>query len=162
MAIFKVERMSRDHNLLDKLIYIRDPQASPVELTYTSYVSDINVFEEMMLIKKIYKTPSNNTLEGRQFFDYELSLPENESSRLNDFIGCVKEVTEFLSNLQGKSYQTISCIHTNTDNLHVHILMNNIDMLEGTRLNVSYGMLCNMKDVIDPILIKYGFEPILR
>ena len=161
MAIFKVETKSKQHDLLDKLIYIRNPQASPVGLCCTSYLSNRYAFDEITLIKNIYKSPSNNTVERRQFFDYELSLPKNESARLNDFFVCVKEVTEFISNFNGECYQTISYIHTNTNNLHAHILMNNIDMLKGKRFNLDNAKLYEMKEGISNILVNHGIEPIL-
>lgn len=161
MAIFKVEPKSKQHDLLEKLIYIGNPQASPVGLCHTSFLSDKYAFDEIILIKNIHKSPTNNTLAGRQFFDYELSLPENESARLNDFFICLKEVTEFISNFNGECYQTISYIHTNTDNLHAHILMNNIDMLRGKRFNLSSVQLYKMKEGISNILLNHSFEPIL-
>ena len=160
-SIFKVipHKDADTVKLIERLNYIRNPMATNENLTFGAFVSYRYPYEEMMLIKQCYLTPTNNTLQGKQFFEYVVSVPENESGYLQNFICAVKDITNLLANTYGQ-YQTISCIHLNTDNLHAHIIMNTIDFNNGARFNLHFKLFYAIKESISNILLAHGFSAI--
>ena len=160
-SIFKVipHKDADNVKLIERLNYIRNPMATNENLTFGAFVSYRYPYEEMMLIKQCYLTPTYNTLQGKQFFEYVVSVPENESAVMQEFILCVRAINIFLSSYGG-NYQTIGCIHTNTENLHAHIIMNNIDWTNGTRLNLNMNHFYAIRESISNILLAHGFSAI--
>lgn len=160
-SIFKVITHSAEDSvkLIERLNYIRNPLAIDIDLSYATFVSLIYPYEEMMMVKQCYATPSNNTLQGKHFFEYVVSVPEDESYNLKSFVLCMREINNFLASAYGK-YQTISCIHVNTDNLHAHIIANNIDWTNGTRLNLNLKYFHFIREEVGSILQSYGFSSI--
>ena len=118
--------------LLYRINYIRNPLATNSNITYCAYVSAIYPYEEMMLTKMCYQSVNNNTLIGNNFFEFVISLSEEASHRYREFLQCAQEIVAFLANFGGQ-FQSIGCVHTNTDNLHIHIIVNNINFMTGTR-----------------------------
>ena len=160
-SIFKVisHQDADTVKLIERLNYIRNPMATNENLTCVSFVSCRYPFEEMILIKQCYATPTNDTLQGKNFFEFVVSVPEEESGDLQNFSAAVKDINSFLANAYGQ-YQTISCIHLNTDNLHAHFIRNNIDWTNGTRFTLDMNHFYAIREGISNILSKYGFSAI--
>ena len=107
---------------------------------------------EMMEVKQTF-----GKLDGRSALHMVISLPEEESiienaSKLLQLAdSVVKEL--FPDN------QAVYAVHTNTDNLHVHIILNSVD-LKGRKIHQPKGFI---KNVLDPCVNKYanvfGFAP---
>ncbi len=107
---------------------------------------------EMMEVKRTF-----GKLDGRSALHMVISLPEEESSvdnaskllQLADAVVC-----ELFPN-----NQAVYAVHTNTDNLHVHIILNSVD-LQGKKIHQPKGFI---KNVLDPCVNKYanvfGFAP---
>lgn len=101
--------------------------------------------KEMMDIKEFY-----GKKEGRALLHLVISLPEEESdidnsSRLMQLCdSVVKEVFPY--------NQAIYAIHTNTDNLHAHILVNSVS-LYGKKIHQNKTF---MRDVMHPCVNKYA------
>lgn len=143
--------------LADYLNYIRDPLATSPELTYSTYVSCRFPYEEMMFVKECYASALQRTWQGRQFFDYIVSLPEEESKRLEQFAACMVAINQCIANFNSGHYQTIHAIHVNTDNLHAHIVANNIDIFTGARFDLDMRAFYEMREGVNAILQEYGF-----
>lgn len=108
----------------------------------------------MILVKRCYQSQKNEILLYRQFMEFILSLNDFESERLDDFCSCVQEVMDLISTLDGGAYQIIGAIHTNTDNLHAHMVLNNINMQNGKRFALPRDELRNLKLNINDVLNK--------
>lgn len=139
MSIFKILTFSNPDNLklLERLNYIREPEATDLDLIFGRYVSIFHPYEEMTLIKKCFLSETNNTFHGKNFIEFIISLRESESYYLDNFENCIKQILNWLANYNDGHYQIISAIHINTDNLHAHIIANNIDFMTGSRFNLS-------------------------
>ncbi len=107
---------------------------------------------EMMEVKQTF-----GKLDGRSALHMVISLPEEESiienaSKLLQLADSV--VKEFFPD-----NQAVYAVHTNTDNLHVHIILNSVD-LKGRKIHQPKGFI---KNVLDPCVNKYanvfGFAP---
>ena len=164
MSIFKLQPHAIEDSLklLERLNYIRDPLSTSPDLWHNAYVSLRHPFEEMMLIKRCHISKSNNTTCGRQFFEFIVSLTEDESAQLGRFKSCVRDIVELLSHWQDGHYQVLSCIHLNTDNLHAHIIQNNIDFMTGKRFTPPSSEFYAILDEIDVILKKNDFSGLIR
>ncbi|MBO6179452.1 MAG: relaxase/mobilization nuclease domain-containing protein [Selenomonadaceae bacterium] len=145
--------------LLERINYIRNPLASNPSVTYCAYVSAMYPYEEMMMTKFCYQSTTNNTLSGNNFFEFVVSLSEDDSEKYKEFLLCAQEIVTFLANFGGY-FQTIGCVHTNTDNLHIHIIVNNTDFMTGGRLQIPYKAFYEIRCGVSDILIGHGFSGI--
>ena len=147
-------------SLIDRLNYIRNPAATTSELTVSEFVSKRYPYDEMMMAKRCHESDGNRTMQGQHFHEYVISIPEEESENLEAFHSCISAITGYLSRYDGGHYQAIACIHTNTDNLHAHIIVNNIDFQTGARINTSYKDLYEMRSVCTDFLKRHRFSGI--
>ena len=162
MSILDVEREADSRNLQDKLIYIKNPISSPNGLTFTVFVSPFYTFEEMMLVKNCHLTARSDTLNRRQFYEYIVSLREEESNLVENFALCTKGILEFLATFDERNYyQGIGCVHTNTDNLHAHIIVNNIAFNTGKRFLLDRKKFESVRNAINAILKFYGISELV-
>ena len=159
MAIFHVQKRQETDcvKLAELCNYIRDPLATCPALTYGTYISCRIPYEEMMLVKECHASALQRTWEGRQFFDYIISLPEEESMELERFTACMIAINQFIATFEGGNYQTIHAIHLNTDNLHAHIVANNIDIFTGARFDLDMRAFYKLREGVGAILQKHGF-----
>ena len=160
MAIFKIIHFAIDDNLklLERLNYIREPYATQSDLIFGEYVSTRYPYDEMMLIKKCYLSEKHNTFQGKHFFEFVISLREDESNRLDDFKICIAKIDKMLANYNGDHFQVISAIHINTDNLHAHIIANNIDFMTGARFHIFKSDFFAIRERIDFLLREHHFS----
>ena len=100
---------------------------------------------EMMKIKRFYGKE-----DGRAALHMMISLPKEESdvsnaSKLMQL--CDSVVKEVFPN-----NQAVYAVHTNTDNLHIHIILNSVG-LDGKKIHQNDRF---MKDVLHPCVNKYA------
>lgn len=164
MSIFYIQKENCQDNvsLMNRLNYIRETPATCPDLIHTVYVSKRFTFDEFILVKRCWLTPDNNTMGGRYFFEFIISLKEEESYYLRAFSDCTKEIDKFLANFINGHYQLISAIHINTDNLHCHIIMNNIDFITGNRLQIRLSELYLIRMEMNRILTTFGFLQVMK
>ena len=91
MAIFKILTFSNADNLklLERLNYIREPEATSLDLIFGRYVSIFSPYEEMTLVKQCYMSEKNDAFRGKNFIEYIISLREKESCYLGYFMNCI-------------------------------------------------------------------------
>lgn len=108
--------------------------------------------EEMMQVKKFFgKTGGRSALHGI------ISLPEFESDISN-----AERLMQLCSDVLKElfpNHQAIFAVHTNTDDLHVHFIVNSVG-LDGKKIHQPEGFI---KNVVQPCVNKkameYGFSP---
>lgn len=111
-------------------------------------VSSTNVksaVSEMMDIKRLYGKE-----DGRAALHMIISLPEDESS-LNNAENLMKLCNAIVKELFPNN-QAVFAIHTNTDNLHAHIIVNSVG-LDGKKIHQPKDY---MKKVVHPCINKYA------
>ena len=162
MAIFHVQsRQETDSVALCELLnYIRNPLATAPYLIYGTNILCRYPYDEMMFVKACHASPMMRTWQGRQFYDFVVSLPEEESRYLGRFRDCMVAINRFIATFNGGHYQVIHAVHLNTDNLHAHIVMNNIDMLTGARFDLDKRAFYELREGVDRILQENGFSGI--
>lgn len=120
------------------------------------HISDIqSATNEMMQIKEFH-----NKMGGRVALHGIISLPTRESGKENagKLILLADELLEEIF----PDNQAVYAVHTNTDNLHVHFVVNTV-ALNGRKIHMDNNF---MSKVFDPYLNslarKYGFSPNLE
>lgn len=104
-----------------------------------------DVVSEMIDVKKAYGKE-----DGRAALHMVISLPENESDTGNasDLMKLCDSVVKELF----PDHQALYAIHTNTENLHAHIIINSVG-LNGKKIHQPKGY---MKDIVHPCVNKYA------
>lgn len=118
-----------------------------------AYVGSINLIssdmkeavKEMMDVKEFY-----NKTDGRAALHGIISLPENESDIRN--ASKLMQLCEDTLKELFPDNQAIFAIHTNTENLHVHFIVNSVG-LNGTKIHQNKNF---MRDVMHPCVNKYA------
>lgn len=117
------------------------------------HISDIqNATNEMMQVKEFH-----NKLGGRVALHGIVSLPVGESGKEN--AGKLMMLADDLLEEIFPDHQAIYAVHTNTENLHVHFVVNTV-ALNGRKIHMDHNF---MRKVFDPYLNnlarQYGFSP---
>lgn len=117
---------------------------------HISYIQ--NATNEMMQVKEFH-----NKLGGRVALHGIVSLPVGESGKEN--AGKLMMLADDLLEEIFPDHQAIYAVHTNTENLHVHFVVNTV-ALNGRKIHMDHNF---MSKVFDPYLNKlarqYGFSP---
>ncbi|MCR5337552.1 MAG: relaxase/mobilization nuclease domain-containing protein [Lachnospiraceae bacterium] len=116
-------------------------------------ISDIrNATEEMMQVKMFYgKTGGRVALHGI------LSLDENESDKKN--AGKLMMLISDLLDEIFPEHQAVYAIHTNTENLHVHFIVNTVG-LSGRKIHMDKNFMSGVfEPAVNRLAETYGFSP---
>ena len=117
------------------------------------HISDIkNATEEMMQVKLFFEK-----MDGRVATHGVISLDETESDPKN-----AGKLMLLLSDLMEEVFpdnQVVYAVHTNTENLHIHFIINTVG-LDGKKIHMDKRF---MREVMEPcvnrLAEKYGFMP---
>lgn len=137
-----------------------------------SSFADIAI-KDMRKVKKAY-----NKTGGRQYQHYVLSYSKNEYSQSNpnDYQPALDYATKLARKIWGDRYQVFLALHVNSKGskskyeteesqqgcLHVHIVINSVSYVDGTKIQSSADDLDHYRDLNDEIAKEYGFEVIDR
>lgn len=107
--------------------------------------------KEMLEVKKMY-----NKLDGRAAVHGVISLPVEESSLRNaeKLIALARDTVKELF----PNNQAILAVHTNTDNLHIHFLVNTVGF-DGRKIHEDRNFVRNvLQPTVNKYAVKYGFS----
>jgi len=134
-----------------------------IKTFHGAFVGGINVIstdskevvQEMMEVKKFY-----GKLDGRGALHGVLTLDEEESD-ISNGPALMKLCEDVLKELFPK-HQAIFAVHTNTDNLHVHFIINSVG-LDGKKIHQPDGYINKtVHPVVNKAAMKYGFTPNIK
>ena len=116
-------------------------------------ISDIkNATNEMMQIKAFH-----GKLGGRIALHGIISLDEKESDRKN--AGKLIMLLEDLLEEIFPGYQAVYAVHTNTENLHIHFILNTVG-LNGKKIHMDNSFMSKtFEPALNRLAEKYGFTP---
>ena len=145
------------NQLNNQLLYVTN-EVKTMDGLYVGgrHIVDINnATNEMMQVKEFYgKLDGRLVIHGIISLDKEESAPSNAGKLmllLNDFM---KELFP--------EHQVVYAVHTNTENLHIHFIVNTVG-LDGKKIHMDKSF---MKKVFEPTLnklsVKYGFTPNMK
>lgn len=142
------------NQLNNQLMYVTD-EIKTVDGLYVGgrHIMDFdNATSEMMQVKEFY-----GKLDGRVAMHGIISLSEEESDPRNAG-KLMLLLNEFMEKLFPE-HQVVYAVHTNTENLHIHFVVNTVG-LNGKKIHMDRSF---MKKTFEPTLNqlaeKYGFTP---
>ncbi len=142
------------NQLSNQLLYVTD-EIKTVDGLYVGgrHIMDFNnATSEMMQVKEFY-----GKLDGRVAMHGIISLSEEESDPKNAG-NLMLLLNEFMAKLFPE-HQVVYAVHTNTENLHIHFVVNTVG-LDGKKIHMDRSF---MKKTFEPTLNqlaeKYGFTP---
>jgi hypothetical protein len=160
MSIFKVisNRENTPEVLYEKMIYIMNNSATKWEYIYGVNVNPVTAYKEMIFVKQVFDKMDRNA-----FVHFVLSFDFTDQIDLTRIMNVGKCVGHFLAynDILG-SHQVLLAMHTETDNVHFHFLMNTIDANSGERINLWKPELYKIKDRISVLLGQYNLSPIKK
>ncbi|SEJ54594.1 Relaxase/Mobilisation nuclease domain-containing protein [Propionispira arboris] len=160
VSVFKV--ISNENNtpeiLYDKIIYIMNHSATQLDYIYGVNVNPFMAYKEMIFAKKVF-----GKMQGNAFLHFVLSFDNEDKINFSTIMEVGKKIGYFLAynNIVG-SHQVLLAMHTGTDNVHFHFLMNTIDIKSGARIDLWKPELYAMKDRISEILQSYDLSTIRK
>ena len=161
MSILTVEN---DHwknptdSLMGKITYIQNAEKTELRYLYGASVSVLNGFNEMYLVKN-----AHDQIGMKGFFHITVD-PENPVDIPEQILyeaGVL--ISEYLSHFYGYR-QVLMAMHIKEKGRknHLHFLMNNIDINDGSRLNLDKKKLYELKEDVSYLSKGYGIEPVRR
>ena len=116
---------------------------------YSGYNCDPeNTYNNFILTKRIF-----NKEKGRQYIHFVQSFSDREKVDEET----VKKVADELTLMDKfKGFQIIYAVHTDTDNLHTHFILNTVNSETGEKWRLSKEELLEIKDYSDELCRKYG------
>lgn len=117
------------------------------------HISDIkHATEEMMQIKEFY-----GKLDGRVATHGVISLDASESDPKN--AGKLMELLNELMEAVFPDNQVVYAVHTNTENLHIHFIINTVGM-DGKKIHMDKTFMRQVMEAeVNKLADKYGFTP---
>ncbi len=116
-------------------------------------ISDIkNATNEMMQVKEFH-----GKLGGRVALHGIISLDEAESDKKN--AGKLMMLLNDLLEEIFPNYQAVYAVHTNTENLHIHFILNTVG-LNGKKIHMDKSFMSKVfEPALNKLAEKYGFTP---
>lgn len=157
MSILKIEKGQR-YTLSGMINYISDEATHNGDVLAEGgvYVSNDNPLIDMELVKMLHRKKG-----GLQYKQIILSLEDTESEEENYgvFIDIAEQSAKAIADIIG--CQVVYAVHGNTDNLHVHFIVNSVRFSDGYKLQINRDTTSLMKNTISGILEQYGFSLVL-
>lgn len=113
--------------------------------TYTAYL-------EMMTTKQQHRKT-----DQRQFFQFVQSFPEDASLTPQE----VHQIGLEFAARQFPEFEVLVATHTDTDNLHNHLIVNSVSFKSGKKLHQNHDDLVQHRRVNDEICLAHG-QPVLE
>lgn len=142
------------NNLSNEVDYVSD-YLKTVKGAYIGYkhvLEETAVSNEMMAVKSFYGKDT-----GRSAIHGIISLDEDESD-IGNASKLMLLCSEFLDKVYAQ-HQAIFAVHTNTENMHVHFIVNTVG-LDGKKLHMGKDYIrTKFQPELNRLAKKYGFKP---
>lgn len=127
---------------------LREDKTEP-RLTYGINCSPATVLEEMKTTKELW-----NKTSGRQYKHYALSYaPEDNITPRQALKNGVKLAK---NNPAWKDFEVLVAVHTDTDKIHIHFIVNSVNCIDGHKLQESSQDLATFKANSDKLCREQG------
>ena len=142
------------NTLGNELVYVTNVMKTVAGLYVGGrHISNIaHATEEMMQVKEFY-----GKLDGRVATHGIISLDTEESDPHN-----AGKLMELLNDLMARifpEHQVVYAVHTNTENLHIHFIINTVGM-DGKKIHMDKKFMRQIMELaVNELAEKYGFTP---
>lgn len=152
MAIVKFSNAKADKNnnsgrkLKRAINYITNSKKTRPELIGGIGVDKDNSFERMETVKRFY-----NKTHGREYKSFVVSF---KGERFEDVVyEAAKYISRYFSD-----YQVLYAVHINTENTHIHFIVNSVCVSDGHKLSQSKSDLQDFKDYVADAVSIFGLD----
>ena len=131
-----------------------DPDSNEIQVRFyggtgVDYILCERAIRQMKAVKKYFKKKS-----GLQIWHFIFSCPSTITNPMKLYDFATKIIKEHLLD-----YQTMFAVHEDTDNLHVHFIVNSVSFLDGRKWHQELSEFYSMKDSIEKMAWHYfGFD----
>ncbi len=145
MSYFKIVD-ENPRTLFGIIRYVKDDGKTTLQLMCGFGVDPETAFEEMDFTKRIW-----NQIDGRQYkqfifsFDSDIVLPTET----------LMEIGRKIGTYYAAEYQILMVIHFNTANIHIHYILNTVNVFTGKKFSMTRRDMYNYKLYINQILQQY-------
>lgn len=134
----------------DVITYCERLDKTPHNYKGSRAVNIENAAEEMNILAQVYNNDEKVRLRHSVIsFDKDENIAATQAD----------EIARAAIQYFGDEYQIIYCVHEDTDNIHVHIVMNQVSYLDGHKYHGSkkqhYDFIKYMKQVVRPYGINF-------
>ena len=150
MAIIKFIGNNR-RTLYGQVEYLKDPKKTSSEYSYGFGVNPDFATEDMRTIKLLYHQE-----DGRQYKQFILSFDSQEQNELAT--DKLMEIGVKIGHYYSNTYQILMTAHFDTDNLHLHYLINSVNIHTGQKFTSGRLDLHKFKLYINEILKNYNMH----
>lgn len=105
-----------------------------------------DAFEEMKVMKKMFHAE-----DGKMY----QHLVVSNSAMLKDS-AIAHQIAMRIADFYGNEYQVLVCTHTDTNNLHSHLVINTVNILDGKRLSQNKNDLKKLRSFANGIFAEFG------
>lgn len=151
MSILKFANgKNRGTNALeDGLKYVLNPEKASSEYIACNGVDRAFAAEDMKTIQRLLGKDA-----GRRYIHYILSFDAGVS--LQKAFSVASESAEYFAD----DYQYVLAMHTNTANIHAHVILNAVSVHTGKKFSQSKAEMLDFRNFVNTILLAYGLKAI--
>lgn len=135
-------------SLENALSYISRPDAVGDSKLISKGLIETYAYECMIIVKGLY-----HKMKQRDYIHLIVS-PEATDIEPGIFRDIVKDICYYK---KFKGYQALAAIHTNTEHLHTHIILNSVNANNGKKFQQSPSDLDLFKNFVEDLFKSYGF-----
>lgn len=129
--------------------YILNPGKTSCELIHGNGISLASPYEDMYTIQTLLRKDS-----GRRYIHYIISFDTGVT------VETAYSISIKCANYFSEEYQYVLAVHTNTPNIHAHIIMNAVNIRTGKKFSQSKSELFKFREYVNNHLIQCGLNPI--
>lgn len=137
------------NSLKQAVDYILNPEKTDLELVAGNGVDSGQAARDMETIQTLHGKNS-----GRAFIHYIISFDRGVPKEI------AYAVAEQCASYYAEDYQYIMAVHTNTENVHAHIVLNAVNVHTGNKFSQSKGDMLRYREYVNRILREYGLPVI--
>ena len=129
--------------------YILNPDKTSRTLIHGNGIDVDSAYEDMNTIQTLLRKTT-----GRRYIHYIVSFDLGVTPET------AYDVSVKCANYFAKDYQYILAVHTNTANVHAHIIMNAVNIHTGKKFSQSKSELFKFRDYVNDCLVQNDLNPI--
>lgn len=136
-----------NESLRQAINYILNPEKTSTELISGNGIDTATPCRDMETIQFLFGQKT-----GRRYIHYVISFDRGVSEKT------ALLVAEEASCYFAQEYQYIMAVHTNTDNVHVHVILNAVNVSTGKKFSQSRAEMLQFRDFVNGCLAKYDLN----
>lgn len=147
----KVLPSQKKSSLKRAIDYIMNPEKTPDGFSFGINCNPETAYEEMIAVKQLYGKE-----DGRQYIHFVQSFKKDDKVTPE----LAKEIAERLIKEFSKfdGFQVVASVHTNTDVIHTHFIVNSVNAETGPKWKFSSQEMQNLKNHSDRLCAEYGLS----